>query len=165
MCVGKGGENYKFTSAKLLFLDPKYVWRQKCCKKRGEFRTEFTISSSKIFPEIEKYNPSTKNISYKKCWKKMGDFVHNRSEPESSWTSTPHLPCIYPKANSNKTSFSFPYSIVIPNWWLSNDFEITPKPFFFVSRVFKNEQMFQFQNFDFLSKKSVSTYFLFLKPR
>ena len=37
--------------------------------------------------------------------------------------------------------------------------------FFFVSRVFKNEQMFQFQNFDFLSKKSVSTYFLFLKPR
>ena len=114
VCVGKGGENYKFTSAKLLFLDPKYVWRQKCCKKRGEFRTEFTISSSKIFPEIEKYNPSTKNISYKKCWKKMGDFVHNRSEPESSWTSTPHLPCIYPKPNSNKTSFSFPYCIVIP---------------------------------------------------
>ena len=41
-------------------------------KKRGVFRTEFTITSSKIFPEIEKYNSQFKNISYKKCCKKRG---------------------------------------------------------------------------------------------
>ena len=40
----------------------------------GALRTEFTIPSSKIFPEIEKYNSSFKNISYKKCCKKRRVF-------------------------------------------------------------------------------------------
>ena len=43
-------------------------------QKKGALRTEFTIPSSKIFPEIEKYNSSFKNISYKKCCKKRWVF-------------------------------------------------------------------------------------------
>ena len=47
-------------------------------QKIGALRTEFSIPSSKIFPEIEKYNPSSNYISYKKCCKKCGGISYRK---------------------------------------------------------------------------------------